>query len=136
MLKAVKSKAKDESESIQHILHPDWKAQIAELVIGSASFRETASNAPVGCQKHSPQAQLLADPSCAASFRSGLHKVSSDIFNHFFMFRCMKNLEVSQSNATTEIQDTEQSVIAQDYPNLVQALQSSQIIRQSPLNIR
>ncbi|KNH06909.1 hypothetical protein XU18_2340 [Perkinsela sp. CCAP 1560/4] len=45
------------------------------------------------------------------------------------MFRCMKNLEVSQSNATTEIQDTEQSVLAQDYPNLVQALQSSQIIR-------
>ena len=41
----------------------------------------------------------------------------------------MKNLEVSQSNATTEIQDTEQSVLAQDYPNLVQALQSSQIIR-------
>ena len=70
-------------------LSPKWKAPIADLVIGCAAFPETSVNAALGCQKHADTGHLIGDSGCAGCFRSALHRLASDAFNHYFMHRCI-----------------------------------------------
>ena len=110
-----------------YVLDSKWKVPIADIIIGCAAFAETASNAPLGCQRHAHLGHLIGDASCAECFRSSLHKMSSDAFNHFIMFRCIVSagLKDQQSIDSREPRDVEG-----DFPHLCDYL------RKSPLSKR